>query len=394
MTDRAVCDPADEPRAPFTVPPYPYDRLAPLVDLAARHDGGCVDLSVGTPGDPPPTVVRDAMAASTRLAAYPPSVGLPETRLAAARWLERRLGVSVGEDDLALCIGTKELVAGLPQWLRLRDPSRDTVLYPEVSYPTYAMGARLAGCRAVPVPVDDSWRLDLDAVDPGDAARAVCLWVDSPGNPTGTLEDLPAVARWGRSHTVPVLSDECYVEFTWDHQDGAGPVPPRPGVVPGRTILTEGLEGVLAVHSLSKRSNLAGARIGFYCGDPDLVHHVSEIRKHAGFMVPGPVQDAAVAAWDDDLHVDAQRDRYWRRLERVRRILDQLGVYAPMPGGAFYLWARAEDGDAWKLAERLATTVGMLVSPGEFYGDRSADHIRVAVVRPDDHYDLLERRLG
>src|SRR3954454_5012799 len=235
--------------------------------------------------------------------------------------MARRVGDTVdAATELAAGLGTKELVAGLPQWLKLRDPSRDTVLYPSVSYPTYAMGAALAQCRAVPYD-------DLDAIADSDAERALCVWVNSPANPTGELVDLAAAARWGRARRVPVLSDECYIEFTWDG--------------PPRTILEHGLDGVLAVHSLSKRSNLAGVRAGFYAGDPDLVHYLAELRKHAGFMVPGPVQAAAVAAWADQTHVDEQRQRYLGRLERFAAILGALGVEAPMPGGGFYLWAPA-----------------------------------------------------
>jgi len=163
--------------------------------------------------------------------------------------MDRRLGVQLDASAVAATIGSKELVAGLPHWLHLRTPDRDTVLYPEVSYPSYAMGATLAGCRPVAVPVDDRWRIDLGAIDPDDAARALCLWINTPGNPAGGLDDLDAAATWGRAHGVPVFSDECYVEFTWDG--------------PRRTILTNGFEGLVAVHSLSKRSNFAGGRLGF-----------------------------------------------------------------------------------------------------------------------------------
>ncbi len=377
----------------FTPPPYPYERLEPLRRLADAHDGGAVDCSVGTPGDRPPDAVSAALATSAHVAGYPPSVGTVAFRETAARWLGRRFGVGVEPSSVAACIGTKEFVADLPHLLRLRSPERDTVLHPEVSYPSYAMGAELAGCRAVPVPMDAAWRLDLSAIDPDDAARALCLWVNTPGNPAGGLDDLDAVAAWGRARGVPVFSDECYIEFTWDHGDGRGPVAPEAGVVPGRSVLATGADGVVAVHSLSKRSNLAGARVGFYAGDAELVHYLSEVRKHAGRMVPGPVQDAAIVALDDDAHVDAQRTRYWDRLGRLAALLEPFGVDAPMPAGGFYVWAAAPDGDAWVLAERLASTLGLLVSPGEFYGDVAKGFVRVAAVQPDERLDLLERRL-
>jgi succinyldiaminopimelate transaminase len=364
----------------FTPPPYPYDRLTELRQLADAHDGGCVDLSIGTPTDPPPPEVVRALAGSGAERGYPPSIGTAAYREAAAGWLRRRLGVEIDPSHLAACIGTKELVAGLPHWLRLRSPERDTVLYPAVSYPTYEMGAVLAGARPVPVPVDEGFRLDLSSVDPADAARALCLWVNTPGNPAGGLDDLGAVAAWGREHGVPVFSDECYVEFTWDG--------------PPRTILAHGVEGLVAVHSLSKRSNLAGARAGFYAGDPELVGYLAELRKHAGFMVAGPVQAAAVAAWSDDRHVDEQRDRYRRRLERFAKLLAGIGIEVALPAGGFYLWVPAPGGDAWGLARRLAREGGVLVSPGEFYGPAGAGHVRIAMVQPDERLDLVEARLG
>jgi succinyldiaminopimelate transaminase len=369
---------------PFVPPPYPYDRLDEIKAIAARHEGGCVDLSVGTPCDPPPQAVIDALGSSGAERGYPASIGSPAYRRAASAWLARRVGAEVDPADIGACVGTKELVALLPQLLHLRRPDRDTVLYPAVSYPTYAMGATLAGCRAVAVPVDAQWRIDLSAIDPADAARALVLWVNTPGNPAGGLDDLDAAAAWGRAHDVPVFSDECYLEFTWDG--------------PARTILGSGGDdtnaGVVAVHSLSKRSNLAGARAGFYAGDADLVHYLGEVRKHMGLMVPGPVQAAAIAAFGDDGHVEVQRERYRARLERLIALLAPIGIDATMPAGGFYLWIAAPEGDAWALARRLATEAGMLVSPGEFYGDAGAGHVRIAVVQPDASLDLLARRLA
>jgi len=365
----------------FSPPPYPHDRLAALATTARGHDGGMVDLSVGMPNDPPSPRVVAALATSGAERGYPPSIGTPALRQAAAAWMARRFGVDVAPAAVAACIGTKELVVGLPHWLRLRRPDRDTVLYPAVSYPSYAMGAELAGCRPVPVPLDECWRLDLSAVAEEDAARALCLWSNTPGNPAGGLDDLAAVAGWARRRGIPVLSDECYADFTWDG--------------PSRSILQSGSEGVVALHSLSKRANLAGLRAGFYAGDPELVAYLSEVRKHAGFMVPGPVQAAAVVALDDDAHAAAQAQRYRIRLERARVILSQaLDVAVAAPGGGIYLWVPAPGGDAWAFAERLATDAGCLVAPGDFYGPAGAGHVRLAMVVPEDRLELVARRLA
>jgi succinyldiaminopimelate transaminase len=363
----------------FVPPPYPYDRLDKAIALAAAHDGGAVDLSIGTPCDPPLPAVLHALGSSGAERGYPASIGSAALRDAFARWIARRWGVSLPAGALAACIGTKEFVATLPQWLRLRSPDRDTVLHPAIAYPTYEMGATLAGCRSVAVPEAAGGGIDLDAIDPADAERALCLWVNSPSNPTGALDDLGRAAAWGRAHRVPVFSDECYCEFTWDG--------------PARSILEHGVDGVVAVHSLSKRSNLAGVRVGCYAGDPDLVGYLSEVRKHAGMMVPGPAQAAAVAALDDDAHVDVQRGRYRHRLERMATVLTAWsGVTVPLPHGGFYLWFPVED--AWAFTERLAAAGGAVVSPGEFYGAAAADHVRVAVVQPDDRIELVARRLG
>jgi succinyldiaminopimelate transaminase len=370
----------------FKLPPYPYDRLAGLAKLAEAHEGGMVDCSIGTPCDPPLPAVLEALASSDSERGYPASAGSPQLREAAARWLTRRFGLDdVPPGSVAACVGTKELVASVPHVLRLRTPERDTVLYPAVSYPTYAMGAELAGCRAVavPSPAGQLGGLDLEAIDPDDARRALVLWSNSPSNPTGGLGDLGAEAAWGRTHGVPVFSDECYAEFTWDG---------RP-----RSVLEHGADGVIAVHSLSKRSNLAGVRVGFYAGDPELVDFMRAVRQHAGLMVPGPAQAAGVAALNDDVHVEAQRTRYRERMAYLSRVLGAYGVPVGLPQGGFYLWVPVPPErwpDAWAMAETLASDGGLLVSPGDLYGEGGAGHVRVAVVQPMDRLELVEERLG
>ncbi|MCQ3815003.1 MAG: aminotransferase class I/II-fold pyridoxal phosphate-dependent enzyme [Acidimicrobiia bacterium] len=365
----------------FVPPPYPYERLDDLRELAQQRFGEVVDCSIGTPTDSPsPEVVR-ALAASNSERGYPRSVGSRAYRMAAANWLHRELGVTVDpEHELAACIGTKEFVVSAPHYLRLRDPSRDTVLYPAVSYPSYAMGAVLAGCRAVPVALDAEWRLDLASVDPEDAARALCLWVNSPGNPAGGLDDLEAVAHWGRTREVLVISDECYLEFTWRG--------------PRRTILSAGSDGVLSVHSLSKRSNLAGIRAGFYAGDQRFVRYLSELRKHAGALVAGPIQHAAVVAWDDQGLVEQQRRRYQQRLGMAQELLSAVGITTDLPDGSFYLWAAAPAGDSWGLARNLAERCGVIVSPGEFYGAAAVGYVRLAAVAPTQAFERALNRVA
>lgn len=376
--------------AGFVPPVYPYDKLGELSALASRFEGGMIDLSVGTPCDPPPAVVLEALGSSGAERSYPSSMGSARYREAALGWMARRFGVETAGLGVAACIGTKEFVAGLPQLLSLRSPDRDTVLCPDLAYPTYEMGALLARRRAVAVPSAPDGTMDLGAVSDEDAARALCLWVNSPGNPGGRVQDLGAAARWGRAHGVPVFSDECYAEFTWSG--------------PPRTILEHGHEGVVAVHSLSKRSNLAGIRAGFYAGDKEIVGYLSRLRQHAGYMVPGPVQHAAALALADDAHVEAQRAVYLARLRRVAAALTESGIPTGLPEGSFYLWVRApgalvSQGTAgevpgWSLARWLAANGGVLVAPGDTYGAAGAGHVRVAMVQPEERLELLRRRLA
>lgn len=362
----------------FGLPPYPYDRLNELRGIAVEKFGAAVDMSIGAPFDAPPTAAVEALSTSNLERGYPPSIGTAEFREAAHDWMLSQFGADVSIDHIGATAGLKEFVVGAPHWLRHRNPDKDTVLYPAVSYPSYAMGAELSHGRAVAVPLDTEWKMDLSSVDPDDIARASVLWVNSPGNPTGAIQDLGAIADWGRSHGIPVISDECYIEFTWDG--------------PADTIVNHGTDGVIAIHSLSKRSNFAGVRAGFYAGDPDLVHWFREMRKHLGVLVPGPSQTAAAVAFRDQDHVAAQRDVYHRRLEAMISVLAKADVTAPMPGGGFYLWAPAPEG-AWNLATRLATDIGLIVSPGEFYGEDGSEYIRVAVVQSDEAIASLANRL-
>jgi succinyldiaminopimelate transaminase len=357
------------------LPRFPWDALEPYRVKALAHPGGIVDLSVGTPVDSVPDVVRQALAAASDSPGYPVTAGTGALRRAAAGWLARRHQVTVEPAAVLPVIGTKELIAGLPTLLGL-GPG-DVVVHPGLAYPTYGLGARLAAARAV---ATDS----LAALGP-EPARL--LWLNSPANPTGQV--LPArhlrkAVAWARERGAVVASDECYIEFGWDEQ----PVSVlHPDVCGGSH------EGLLAVHSLSKRSSMAGYRFGFVTGDPLLVADLLEIRKHAGMIVPGPVQAAAAAALGDDGHVDAQRARYAARRDALRPALEAAGWAVQHSQAGLYLWAAHPGRDCWDSVAVLAEA-GILVAPGSLYGASGSQHIRVALTATDERIAAAVERLG
>ena len=364
----------------FIPPPMPIlGSVIGLREKAELLSGGAIDLSVGNPIDPVPDVVVESLNDHDLARPYPISAKRDEAMSEVINnWAQRQLKTTVHSSNYGICIGTKEFVAGAPNILKLRDSSRDTVLYPEVAYPSYEMGAELAGCRAVPVAMNEKWEIDVSSIDPQDAQRALMMWINTPGNPAGGLDDLETVVQWGRENNVPIFSDECYVEFTWDG--------------PPQSVLQHGIEGVVAVHSLSKRSNLAGLRFGFYAGDSELVKYFRDVRRHQGLMVPGHAQVAGIAALEDQTHVDVQRARYESRLKRLIEVLSLIGVEAEMPRGSFYLWVPSSKKDSGELALQLAETLGIVSVPGETYGARGAGYVRLAAIVSEDDLSLLENR--
>ncbi len=366
---------------PLSLPEYPYSKLDDFKKVAGSHPGGVIDLSIGTPCDLPPNNVVESLSGASGLNGYPSSSGSSVLIESCSKWINRTFDVELKSDEISICVGTKEMVASLPHFLKRRDPSKDTVLYPELSYPTYAMGALIAGCRAVPVQVNSDFTMNLESIEKSDLDRALLLWTNSPGNPAGQLEDLEKIYSWSQAHGVLVASDECYCAFTY----ASSP----------RSILQSGKRNVLAIHSLSKRSNLAGARVGFYCGDPEIVSYLSLLRMHAGLMVAGPIQEAAALAYDDEEHVLAQKYRYTSRLESLMRSFSVLGCKADFPGGGLYLWAKVpeEFTSAWDFAGNLASSIGVIVSPGDLYGRSGSSYIRVAAVQPDEKIFEIEQRI-
>ena len=361
-------------RLAASLPDFPWDSLAEAKAVAAAHPGGIVDLSVGTPVDPTPELGQRALADAADSPGYPQTAGTPRLREAIAGYLGRRWGTTGLVPDATLpVIGTKELVAWLPTLLGLGPD--DLVVLPTMAYPTYEVGARIAGCQAAAV--DDLTML---------TQTPALVWLNSPGNPTGQIlsaEELKRRVDWARERGAIVASDECYGEFGWD----AEPVSVlHPSVCGGDHT------GLLALHSLSKRSNLAGYRAGFVAGDADLVAELLAVRKHAGMIVPRPVQEAMRVLLDDQSHVVEQYERYRRRRALLRPALEQAGFTLDHSEGSLYLWAtRGEPGRdsvAW-LAER-----GILAAPGDFYGAAAAQHVRVALTGTDERIAAAVARLA
>jgi succinyldiaminopimelate transaminase len=358
------------------LPDFPWDQLSGYADRARAHHDGIVDLSVGTPVDHTPEVVRRALEGASDSPGYPQTVGLPETRQAAVDWLARRHGVrGLGLDGVLPVVGTKELVAALPVQLGL-GPS-DLVVLPALAYPTYAVGVALAGARAV---ATDS----LTSLGP---QRPALLWLNSPANPTGRvlpIAHLRKVVDWCRERGTLLVSDECYLEFGWEPES-------RPVSVLHPDVCGETHDGILAVHSLSKRSNLAGYRCGFVAGDRVVVAELLAVRKNLGLIQPGPQQAAMAAALADDDHVEEQRQRYLARRTTMRAALEGAGFRVDHSEGSLYLWC-TRDEDCWQTVAAL-TDEGILVAPGTFYGAAGARHVRVALTATDERIEAAARRL-
>ncbi|MDE9365795.1 succinyldiaminopimelate transaminase [Luteipulveratus sp. YIM 133132] len=358
------------------LPDFPWDTLAAAKELAQQHPDRIVDLSVGTPVDPTPRVLRDALSAASDAPGYPQVWGTPDLRESVSTWFARRRhATGVDPDGVMPTVGSKELVAWLPTLLGLG--RGDTVAFPSVAYPTYDVGARLAG--ADPRPMANL--LELGPHSPR------LLWLNTPSNPTGQVlgvEHLRKVVDWARSRGVVVASDECYAELTWDGTDSA------PSILDDR-VCAGSHDGLLAVYSLSKQSNLAGYRAAFVAGDAALVDRLVQVRKHAGMIVPWPVQRVLRAALGDDDHVQEQKKRYAARRALLRPALESAGWRIDHSEAGLYLWATADE-PCRETVDRLAQR-GILVAPGDFYGVAGARHVRIALTATDERIDAAVARL-
>ena len=348
------------------LPDFPWDALAPYGEKAKTHPSGFIDLSQGTPVDATPQFIQEAFKAASNSPSYPVTAGTPELREAISNWASKELGAS-GDFGVLPLIGSKELVAWLPTILE-----SNHVLYPEIAYPTYLVGSMIAKTKATTV--------DFDANNWPDADLA---WVNTPSNPTGrvhTDEELLTVIEWARKGGV-VVADECYLEF-------GNEITPK-----SILSLTGGNnKNILAIHSLSKRSSIAGYRAAMMIGDKELIARILEVRKHAGMMVPLPVQKAMIAALGDNSHVAEQRNRYNARKTKVRSAIEKHGFRIDHSEAGLYLWATRDERDwdsvAW-FAER-----GILVTPGHFYGEKGSQYIRIAMTATDAQIDELVKRLS
>jgi len=325
------------------------------------------------PVDPTPPLIRAALREAADAPGYPLTAGTPALRAAITDWVTRRCGAPAGVGVLPT-IGSKELVAGLPALLGL-GPG-DTVVIPELAYPTYEVGVRLAGATLV----------RADATTALGPAPVRLVWVNSPSNPTGRVlaaAHLRKMVAWARERGAVLVSDECYLDLGWSEQ---------PVSILDPSVTDGDLSGLLAVFSLSKRSNLAGYRAGYLAGDPDLIAELLAVRKHAGLIVPAPFQAAMIAALGDEDHVTEQRERYRRRREILAAALTAAGFVIDHSEAGLYLWARRQ-ADCWETVDWLADR-GILAVPGLFYGPTGTAHVRLALTATDDRISAAATRLS
>ncbi|MGH3803637.1 MAG: succinyldiaminopimelate transaminase [Pseudonocardiaceae bacterium] len=355
----------------------PWDQLAQFRLRAAEHADGLIDLSVGTPIDPVPDVVKDALASAADTPGYPTTAGSARLRRAIADWLRRHVDGALPNVEVLPTVGSKELIGWLPTLLRL-GPS-DIVAIPELSYPTYEVGARMVGAQVRRCGTTEILAGALDDAPPA------LLWLNSPSNPSGEVcsdEQLVGVVEWARAHDCLIASDECYFGLGWQQS-------PSSVLDPG--VRRGSFEGVLAVHSLSKRSNMAGYRAGFVAGDSAVLGRVTALRKQLGMMVPAPVQRAMAAALDDESHAAVQRGRYERRRDVLKKALQDAGFEIHHSQAGMYLWVTRGE-DCWRSVGWFARR-GILVAPGEFYGPAGSEHVRVGLTAPDDRVETAAARI-
>lgn len=373
------------------LPEYPWEALQPYRRRAAEHPESVADLSIGTPVDETPAIIQKALADASNAHGYPTTAGTLQLREAIVNWYQRRRNVSgLSTSAVIPSIGSKEFIAWLPLFLGL-GPG-DVIMRPTVAYPTYDIGAQLVGADAVAA---DS----LEELDDETRAKVKLIWVNSPGNPTGRVDEVSVLKKHvtsAREIGAVLASDECYAELGWDEWETSVPSILDPAVCGAD------YSGLLSVYSLSKQSNLAGYRAAFAAGDEELISYLLNARKHAGMIVPAPIQHAMTIALNDDEHVARQKDLYRRRREILKPALEASGLVIEHSEAGLYLWCRSAhaaenpadrtEQDTWDLVGWMAD-LGIVVGPGVFYGTEGNGYIRVSTTASDDAINDAASRL-
>jgi succinyldiaminopimelate transaminase len=359
----------------FSLPDFPWDSLEPFKKQAAGHPEGLIDLSVGSPVDDTPVIAQEALSRGGNAPSYPLTAGTPELRAAIAGWWERRRNTGPLESAHVIpTIGSKEMVGLLPTILGLRPG--DVVVIPEIAYPTYAIGAHLIGATVVASDNPDDW-----------PANTALIWLNSPSNPTGSVTAVDAfrlaVAR-ARELGAVLASDECYAELPWALDS-------VPSLL-DREVTGGDLTGLLALYSTSKQSNLAGYRAGIMAGDASLIDRILQVRKHLGLIPPAPIQGALTAVLGDDEHVALQKERYRARRDVLMPGVLAAGFRVDHSEAGLYLWATR--GESALATVEWCAARGILVTPGDFYGEAGDKHVRIALTATDEQIAQAARRLS
>jgi aspartate/methionine/tyrosine aminotransferase len=365
-------------------PGYPFLRLAEARRAAHARGIDVVDLSMGEPTDPTPRVVRDALvhaAATLSLSRYPKAAGLPELRTAIAAWVTRRYSVQLDPDSEVLpTLGAKEPIALLA---RLFAHAGDTIAVGSPSYPVPERSARAAGLQlaAQVLTAAGDWLPDPDAIP---WKRTAIVWVVTPHNPTGAITPLALLeelAERCRANGTILAVDETYSEFWFGEQ------PPSSGLE------LSDRSGVIVFNSLSKRSGLAGLRSGFVAGDPEIVGRIRRHRSDIGTTPQTFVQQASIAAWNDEAHVGEARERYARKRATLASAALAAGLDQDGGEAGIFLWLRVHGGDDVR-AHELLLERGLLVVPGSYLGAGGEEHLRVALTAVSEQVERAAELLS
>jgi N-succinyldiaminopimelate aminotransferase len=350
--------------------PYPFEKLRKLLSGATPPANlKPIVLSIGEPQHPTPALLKDAITANLgSLSRYPQMRGLPELRVALAQWIARRhrLDPLDPERDVIPAAGTKEALFGIAQAVVDPTDCDALVVSPNPFYQIYEGAALLAGAKPyfINALAENGFRPDWAAVPESVWKRTRLVYACSPGNPTGrvmTLAEWKVLFDLSDRHGFIVVSDECYSEIYFDEAS-----PPLGGLAAAKALGRTGYPRLLAMGSLSKRSNAPGLRSGFIAGDAAILDRFGLYRTYYGTGVSNTVQLASIAAWNDEAHVRENRRMYREKFAAFRQIVNPV-LPLTMPEAAFYYWA-AIPGDDAEFARALYAATHVTVLPGSYIG--------------------------